>query len=369
MSAELRLLNRTFLDQSIHLETHYQLQFVHSDSLRTAGKMQKALPGAKLLRFVQPTFGTDQSSLFDLSHTMHEQDKTLLMHRLDRLNLNLNRSWGTLRLGRQALSWGNGLIFHPMDLFNPFAPTEVLTDYKKGEDMATVSLPFRSQGEIQLLGVPRRSQSGSIHWDQSSLAGKAHMFTQSLEIDIMAAHHFDAAVAGLGLSGTVSGAVWRSDITWTEPDHAHGYLSAVANLDRSWYWKQKNWYGLVELYFNGQGETESEDALTNNILLQALDRGELFVLSKMYCSAALEMEWSPLTRLSTTTIFNLYDSSGVIQPIVRRDFTSDLELIAGGTIYFGPPETEFGGFSLSTPGKDIYIAPANSIFVWLTAYF
>jgi len=33
------------------------------------------------------------------------------------------------------LSWGNGLVFSPMDIVNPFDPTAVDTEYKAGDDM------------------------------------------------------------------------------------------------------------------------------------------------------------------------------------------------------------------------------------------
>lgn len=366
---ELRLMNRIFWGHDTYLQTHYLARIEHMDSLRTRRRFQELTAGLEELDILQPPVHSDHTQLLDLSHTLHQRGRTRIGHRLDRLNLTLNKSWGTLRLGRQAVSWGNGLIFHPLDLFNPFSPTEVLTDYKAGEDMATATVPLPRLGELQLLTIPRRTENGSVHWDRSSVAGKMNILTDMLQVDLMAAHHFDAAILGLGLTGNIGSAGWRTDITWTEIDSEEKYFSAVANLDRSWVWGQKNWYGLLEFYYHGLGEDEPEMALENSDLIQRLNRGEIFVLSTMYLSSALELEVSPLVRLNMTTILNLNDASGLMQPTVRWDLAPDLEFIAGATVYGGSGGTEFGGFELSTPGDARTIAPSDSVFAWLTAYF
>ena len=60
-------------------------------------------------------------------------------------------------VGRQAVTWGNGLMFNPMDLFNPFAPSNTVRDYKMGDDL--VSVRFNGEGgkELNLLYIPRRN--------------------------------------------------------------------------------------------------------------------------------------------------------------------------------------------------------------------
>lgn len=368
-AGELRLMNRTFWGQDTYLQIHYLAWMEHRDSLQTRRRFQELAADIDGPDILPPPVHSEDTQLLDLSHTLHQRGRTGIGHGLDRLNLTLNKSWGTLRLGRQAVSWGNGLIFHPLDLFNPFSPTEVLTDYKAGEDMATAAFPLRRRGELQFLAIPRRTENGSLQWDQSSLAAKMNVLTDMVQVDLMAAHHFDAAILGLGLAGNIGSAGWRTDITWTGIKSQEKYVSAVANLDRSWVWGQKNWYGLLEFYYHGLGEDEPEKALENSDLIQRLNRGEIFVLSTMYLSSALEVEISPLVGLNMTTIFNLNDSSGLIQPTVRWDLAPDLEFIAGATIYAGSQGTEFGGFELNTPGASWTIAPSDSVFAWLTVYF
>jgi hypothetical protein len=72
------------------------------------------------------------------------------------LNFTFKPSWGSVRIGRQAITWGNGLIFNPMDLFNPFPPADIQRDYKVGDDMALAQVALPYSADLQLLYVVRR---------------------------------------------------------------------------------------------------------------------------------------------------------------------------------------------------------------------
>ena len=93
------------------------------------------------------------------------------------------------------------------------------------------------------------------------------------------------------------------------------------------------------------------------------------VLSRVYMASVLEVEVSPLVRLNMTAICNVGDGSGLVQPTLRWDLATDLEFIAGATVYAGGRDTEFGGLDVETSAGSLTIAPANSVFAWLTAYF
>jgi hypothetical protein len=55
-----------------------------------------------------------------------------IFHPAYRLALGIQPNWGLIRIGHQAVTWGNGLLFNPMDLFNPFSPSDIERDYKIG---------------------------------------------------------------------------------------------------------------------------------------------------------------------------------------------------------------------------------------------
>ena len=91
--------------------------------------------------------------------------------RLDRLAVKYRDGPWALTLGRQAVSWGNGLVFQPMDLFNPFAPTTVDRDYKAGDDLLLAERLLPDGGDLQLLVMGHREDRGQGAGQAPAVAG------------------------------------------------------------------------------------------------------------------------------------------------------------------------------------------------------
>ena len=141
-------------------------------------------------------------------------------------------------------------------------------------------------------------------------------------------------------------------------------------MDYAWGWFGKNFYGLIEYYFNESGFTDNyEEALTDPVLSERLERGELFTLGKHYLAGQLQIELHPLLQSHWVTIVNLSDTSLIFQPQFTWDVALNWQLIAGASIYAGDDETEFGGFDTDVGLFSFKVAPSDSVFLWLTYYF
>ena len=79
------------------------------------------------------------------------------------------------------------------------------------------------------------------------------------------------------------------------------------------------------------------------------------------------MELHPLFNITLTVIDNLDDSSGLIQPYATWDVKQDFQIIAGGNVFYGANNTEFGGFPI--PETNFLKKPANTAFLWFYYYF
>jgi hypothetical protein len=197
--AEARVTNRLFFGDWGSLDTHYEIILSGGDTRRRIKSLEKLYPSLFADGHVNGDTLEDDRRLMDLTSTIDEDEGHVTYHRLDRLALTLTPEWGMVRIGRQAVTWGNGLLFNPMDLFNPFSPTDIERDYKVGDDMVYTQFTAEGMGEFQFLYVPRRNPiSGEVEWEQSSLAGKLHFFRDTTEFDIMVAEHYRDAVLGLG---------------------------------------------------------------------------------------------------------------------------------------------------------------------------
>ena len=354
-----------------HAEAHYEALFAGGDS-RSRGRGLERMYPLLLEDFTEPL--DDDRRLFDLTSTLAEEEGWVLTHRLDRAFLALTPEWGSVTLGRQAVTWGNGMLVSPMDLMNPFAPTDVVRNYKVGDDMAHVQVHADPLGSLELVCVPRRDPvERQARWSQTSVAAKLHGYLESLEVetDLMAAKHYEDGVVGLGLRGHAGETAWRVDATWTflrRPDrNRNGYLSLTANVDYSWIWWDKNWYGYLEFAYIGLSDNDYRQVYTHEAIGERVARGELHLLGQTYLGAHVDVELHPLLRAYLTTLINLADPSGSVQPRLVWSVTQDLDATLGADLCWGRSDTEFGGFVI--PNTDLGTRPVNSVYGMLTWYF
>ena len=370
-AVDFRLKNRTYLSAWGYLEIHYENILSGGDFRQAVTDLERRFPGFDEFNLLLRPPINDDRRLMDLTKTLSLGEDYIWYHRLDRLSITLQPSWGTVIVGRQALTWGNGLIFNPMDLFNPFQPTDIIRDYKVGDDMAVIQLPLETVGDAQFVYVARRDPvTGDLESDQSALTGKLHFAAGETEFDVMGAKNYGDAVIGLGSRGYFRDAAWRLDATYTFLDDSarrNGFLSLVANMDYSWAWKGKNYHGLVEFYYNGLGDNDYPEAMADPDILTRLARGEIFVLGRTYLSGEIQVELHPLLNFYLTVINNMADPSGILQPRAVWDVTENTRITAGANLSYGEAGSEYGGFKLLN--SNYYTIPENSVLLWMSHFF
>jgi hypothetical protein len=370
-SIDFRLKNKIFWTNQGYFETHYEALALGGDIRRKKKELEQTHPHLFKNGFISGSNLNDDRRLMDLTKTINETDDYLIYHRLDRFALTWQPHWGNVSFGRQALTWGNGLLFNPMDLFNPFAPTDIERDYKVGDDMAIIQFAADTTSEFQILYVPRRNPANNnIEGDQSSMAAKLHLAAGITEFDIMTAIHYQDKVIGFGSTGYLKEAAWRLDTTYTflhDDSRRNGFLSLVANMDYAWVWQGKNFYGLLEFYYNGLGSDQYSEALQDPNILERWSRGELFTLGKTYLSGTIQVELHPLLNIYLTLINNVADPSGIMQPRVIWDMKENIQLTCGAGIYYGETGTEYGGFKILT--TTFLSKPSDNAFLWITFFF
>ena len=355
--------------QAWQLDIHYEMIGAAGETRQANTAVFNQYPTAET--FLSNAGTTDDRRLMDLSHVITAHSDYQIYHRLDRLSITARRDWGSVRIGRQALTWGNGFLFNPMDLFNPFPPTDVERDYKIGDDMAVIQAYTGAGGEMQVICVPRRDPAtGDIERKKSSAAAKYHTYLGSLEMDVMAGAHYDDIVAGIGWIGYLGSAAWRLDATYTwlnDESNESGFASVAANLDYSWVWWGKNMYGWIECFYTGLGTSDYENAWRDPDLMDRIERGERFSLGRTYLDAQLQVEFHPLLNCHVTLITNLRDPSGAIQPRLVWDPAQNLQITVGANFYYGGANTEFGGFKI--PGIPFDEAPADNAYLWISFFY
>ena len=343
---------------------HAQLIAVHSDSLDVfRGLPVSIYPGNDVI--------SDKRRWFNLTHEIINRDKNATLARLDRVSIAYSSDKTVIRVGRQAISWGNSLLFTPMDILNPFDPAAVDKEYKTGDDMLYGQYLFDSGNDLQAATVVRRDPvSGEVEQDQSSLALKYHGFWAGREYDLLAAQHYGETVLAIGLSGDLGGAILRGDLVRNSTDGGPVY-SVVTGLDYSWVGNGRNWMGTLEYFYNGFGQADGDysmDALAANPeLLKRLARGELFNIGRHYLGASVTLEATPLLNLTPNIFINLIDPSAFAQLVTSYSWKQDVQLLAALSFPIGPAGSEYGGIDAEQAGT--YVSTGPALFVQLAWYF
>lgn len=340
----------------------YQAFAAYGDRVDPAG----LLPGG-----LGNSLPDDDRRLFDLTNAIDDDGKFVALHRLDRLWAGYTSDKAVIRFGRQALSWGNGLIYSPMDLVNPFDPAAVDTEYKAGDDMLYAQYLRENGDDIEFAYVVRRDlASGDVEFEQSSVAAKYHGIGGEGEFDLLIARNYGDTTLAVGGNRNIGGAVWRGDAVFT--DAASGSkLQLVTSFSYSWAWGGKNVSGVLEYYFDEFGQQDDQyDAASlaqNSELLERLLRGQSFTIGRHYLGAALTIEMTPLWMLTPTLFANIDDGSALLQLITRNNLAEDVEFIGALNVPLGPDGSEYGGIALAMP--DLFLSTDASLFAQLAWYF
>jgi len=346
---------------------------------------------------------TEPSNWFDLTTTLKQTKHSIYQHRIDRANITYTNEQWTVKLGRQAITWGNGILFHPMDLFNPFSPSAIDTSYKPGVDMLYAQRLFDSGADLQMLWLPRKNtalsdennqQNSSLNKD--SFAAKYLFFYHDLQVELMLAEDYGDKAAALGVVGSFNDAVWKLDVVFNELNHnkfsrndlsynefsrifsnqsyaSKNYaLSLAANMQYSWAWRNKSVNGFIEYYRNGFApeQLNSLESINrvNPELLMRLTRGQLFTLAKDQLAMGLQIQWTPLFTINPSAIYQMSDHSRMLLVTANYSSGNNSTIILGTQLAFGDKGSQYGGQFL-TAAQQITVPPSNLFYLRYEMYF
>ncbi len=344
------------------------LTFLADHSLTMAGGDSHGF-----LNILQPRL--DQSSAGDarravnLTWEIDAGDQHRASGRLDRLAMQYRQGKWAFTLGRHAVSWGNGLVFQPLDLFNPFAPTTVDRDYKNGDDLLLMERLLAGGGDLQLLVVARRDAAHGLTGQAASAALKWHGFSGQVEFDLLAARHYSDRVVGLGLRVPLGVALMRSDILAMKLSDGGWRLSVLVNADLSFVIGRRNAYLFAEYFHNGfgVGRLPMDGAGLPLPLADRLGRGEVFNRMRDYLALGGNLEWHPLLNQRLTLIGNLNDGSALLQTSITYERGDHQRLQVGLVEPLGGRGKEFGG--VPTFNEQMTSGGASTLFVRWLYYF
>ena len=319
-----------------------QFQLHHSTALQAGDAVQW---GQIASAQIDQVTVNDNGRLLDMTWQTDSGARHQWSHRIDRLSAQWRQGDWSITIGRQAVSWGSGIVFQPLDPFNPFAPTAVDRDYKNGDDLVLGEALLPNGHDLQVLHVIRRDPQQHIRKGVSSTAAKWHGYLLNSEFELIVAKHYDQDFVGLSVRQPVGPAVIRSDLAWRQGAQSgdRWRLLGIVNADVAFPIRDRMAYVFAEYFHNDFGMQRmptAGDRLPPQ-LQTALLRGEVFNLMRDYLAVGASYQWHPLLTQSLSVISNLNDGSALLQGQIAVDAAQNQQLQFGYIGGYADPGDEF----------------------------
>ena len=343
---------------ALQFEAQAVLSFARGDDVALAALAAPLTPAAP------PT------TLFNLSRTFTPGSNATATVAIDRLSVAYAGPNLVVRAGRQAITWGVGLVFHPGDIVAPFSPGAIDTSYKPGVDMIYAQYLFDSGADVQLIGVPRAAVAGgSVLAAASTYALRFTALSGSLDSSFTLARDRGDTVASFSLSGALGGAAWNAEVVhWALA--AGGRQSAyVANLSNSGVIFDRNITYFAEYFHNPFGVASSValDALPT-ALSTRLGTGQLFTLGRDFLALGAQILLTPDIVVAPSALISLNDGSAVLAVAANYTLNDNTDLSVNLSAPIGASGTEFGGRETSA-ASGVFATPARQITVRLVRFY
>ena len=311
--------------------------------------------------------GLQAPEAIELSWRLEDTD-LFLQGRTDRLFAQATVGQSTIRLGRQAISFGHGMVFNPMDLVQPFSIATIDNEYKAGIDALRIERYFGMTGQIT--GVV--AYAGS--WDIEGLTAvvNANGTFGMTDLSLFGGLVRSDRVVGTGVASSIGAVGLHSDVTLTLPDSddEDPFVRATTGA----FWRPFSTSSVtMEYYYQSLGAEKAADYL-EFAQSDRYARGEIWVMGQHYLSLAWAQEITALSSGSLALIGNVVDASMLLSPSLSISVSDEVQMVAGGFVGLGEqPKTTSVTEVLINPdalqvNSEFGMMPGSG-FVQLRSYF
>ncbi len=353
-----------------------RMEYRPSDELSMGAHYEAYLQwgeSVRIQRRMEAPVATERRRFLDLESAFWDEDTILARHGLDRLWMrwepDRRMQW---TVGRQAVSWGTGLIWSPTDIFSAFAPTEIDREEKLGVDVVRLMLQPSSNVSVDVVAEPLDLDAqGHATARDSTYAARIGTHAGEYDLHLCGGSVQSDAVLGGDFSGYLGDAGFRGEAlyTWVDEGDQRDYFRGLLGADYAFAvpW---NPYVAVEYYHNGLGERDVDDYAARrkeSSVQRVFERGIAYNIGRDYLAGTLRVQPNALLTLQATTLVNLQDGSLREFATLTWSVTEDFEVMLGVDVGLGRGEGEFTHLRDAATGLDIGVP--DLYFVYAKYYF
>ncbi len=274
-----------------------------------------------------------------LEQALSSGDTSRWRHRLHRGWAGLETDDAALRFGRQRVAWGTGKLWNPTDILNPYQPTSLERDERRGVDAAYWRQGLGSLTQAELVYAPQD------RWPQSALLGRARSNWSAFDVSLLGgktAASTGSWVVGGDFAGDLGGGSLHGEWSYTDPRTRAPYWKGLLGYEYTFSSEPSvGWlrdaYVVVDYLHSGSGAADP-----SRYDLGAVLSGREVTLARHYAGLLFTKDLHPLLKLELAALANLDDRSHFLAPSLQWNALKDLYLSAGMHRTGGSRLTEFG---------------------------
>ncbi len=311
---------RLELKGSLGGETAFNVQFDNEVLLGNYLQTEQFLVQKKL----------PSDTFFDLNRTYADNASVYARYGFYRAYLDTRLAGMDVRIGRQRVAWGSALFWSPVDIINPFDPTQIEREERTGVDAVVVDWDYNDLSRLSLVYAAHESpvrNTTAFRW-RTNIA--------RYDLGVTAGRFRDDTMVGIDFAGQLGPVGLRGEWIRASSPVDGQYQRAVLGADYSF---PNTLLLMVELYYNGQGNSDSSDYDFGRLL-----SGKIQSLARRYIGALVGYDISPLWKLENYYIRNLDDNSEFLYLRLVVSATDNIELAAGTQLFSGNNGSEYGAF-------------------------
>lgn len=269
-------------------------------------------------------------SFWDADHVLTDSKHVYERHLLYRAYLRYEFDSSRFTLGKQLVDWGKMRSYSPADLFNQPLPSDIEADERTGFDALYYEYFGEEYGWSAIYGPGRGKNvknSGGLRFNKK--IGTYDTF-------LMAAKYQKEKVAGFGWDGYIQDAGFRGEFTYTK-EGDKTYPRIALGLDNSF---TRNFYGLIEYFYNGAARENTEEFLSNIRVAR-----QLLSIRKQLLSFLATYQATPLLKANLMSIVDVTGKSAFFNPELRYNVVKNTDVAAGAQLFSrGSQDSEFNSY-------------------------
>jgi hypothetical protein len=271
--------------------------------------------------------------LLELDWTLNEKENLLWRHSFYRAYGRAKAGAFDAVAGRQRVAWGQGRLWNPTDVVNPYNPLSVERQERPGSDALDLKWSPTGLSFLEGVYVPRRK----AEWEESLVLGRARANWREMDWTVLGGKRGRERIVGMDQASQILEGSLRGEFAYFfGSDRRKDFARGVVSYDYSFSFSRPL-YALVEYFYNGIGEKNAADQLRVPLL-----RGDQPFVGRDYLGLGSTWEVTPLWKAEVYSIVNLDDGSAFAGPQLHWQPVADLEFTAGYQLFAGAAVSEFG---------------------------